>query len=140
MTGNMGEEVDGRPATFGATLKELRELMEHRGDEGYNKIQQSFNGVLELCKALYTSPNEGKQCGFSALFSLLLQRLKMIRKCITKILDFVLQLLLFSQLETFQKIIFSKNPPRSHIKNGVSGYPIQGGKPKHGKPFNWWLI
>ena len=61
MTGGMGEEVDGRPAKFGATLRELRELMEHRGHEGYNKIQSDYGGVHELCKRLYTSPNEGKQ-------------------------------------------------------------------------------
>lgn len=60
MTGGMGDEVDGRPAKFGCALKELRELMEHRGHEGYNKIQQDYGGVHELCKRLYTSPNEGK--------------------------------------------------------------------------------
>ena len=59
MTGGM-ETVDDRPAKFGVSLKELRELMEHRGTEGYNKIQNDYGGVLELCKKLYTSPNEGK--------------------------------------------------------------------------------
>ncbi|ESO99441.1 hypothetical protein LOTGIDRAFT_186814 [Lottia gigantea] len=54
-----GDMVDGRPAEYGLTLKELRELMEHRGAEGYNLIQSKYNGVLEMCKKLYTSPNEG---------------------------------------------------------------------------------
>ena len=60
MTSAMGDEVDGRPATFGASLQELRTLMEHRGHEAYNKIQNDYGGVLELCKRLYTSSNEGK--------------------------------------------------------------------------------
>lgn len=60
MTSTMGDEVAGRPAKFGATLMELRTLMEHRGHEAYNKIQNDYGGVLELCKKLYTSPNEGK--------------------------------------------------------------------------------
>ncbi len=59
MTGGMADTVDDRPAHFGCTLKELRELMEHRGDEGYQKIQNDYGGVLEFCKRLYTSPNEG---------------------------------------------------------------------------------
>ena len=51
--------MDGHPQ-FGCTLQELRELMEVRGHEAYNKIQNDYGGVLELCKRLYTSPNEGK--------------------------------------------------------------------------------
>ncbi|XP_050411569.1 plasma membrane calcium-transporting ATPase 2 isoform X1 [Patella vulgata] len=51
--------VDGRPAEYGLTLKELRELMEHRGAEGLQLIQTKYNGVLDMCKKLYTSPNEG---------------------------------------------------------------------------------
>ena len=60
MTGGMGEEVDGRPAKFGCSLLELRTLMEHRGHEAFQKIQTDYGGVHELCKRLYTSPNEGK--------------------------------------------------------------------------------
>ena len=56
----MTSGMDDRPAKFGCSLKELRELMEHRSHEGYNKIQTDYGGVLELCKRLYTSPNEGK--------------------------------------------------------------------------------
>ena len=51
--------IDGRPAQYGITLKQLRELMELRGREGVNKIN-SYGGVQEICKKLYTSPSEGK--------------------------------------------------------------------------------
>ncbi|XP_069142494.1 plasma membrane calcium-transporting ATPase 2-like isoform X2 [Argopecten irradians] len=44
---------------YGVPLMELRELMEHRGSEGYNLIQTKYNGVTELCRLLYTSPIEG---------------------------------------------------------------------------------
>jgi len=50
--------IDGRPAQYGITLKQLRELMESRGREGINKIQDC-GGVQDICKKLYTSPNEG---------------------------------------------------------------------------------
>ncbi|XP_033337765.1 plasma membrane calcium-transporting ATPase 3 isoform X6 [Megalopta genalis] len=50
--------IDGRPAQYGVTLKQLRELMEFRGREGVNKIN-SYGGVQEICKKLYTSPSEG---------------------------------------------------------------------------------
>lgn len=52
--------IDGRPAQYGISLKQLRELMEHRGREGVQKVQE-MGGVSELCKKLYTSPNEGKK-------------------------------------------------------------------------------
>lgn len=51
--------IDGRPAQYGISLKILRELMEHRGREGIVRIQEQ-GGVAEICKKLYTSPNEGK--------------------------------------------------------------------------------
>ena len=60
MTSNMGDEIDGHPPNFRCTLAELRSLMEVRGHEAYQKIQNDYGGVLELCKKLYTSPNEGK--------------------------------------------------------------------------------
>nr|XP_050867407.1 plasma membrane calcium-transporting ATPase 2 isoform X2 [Vespula vulgaris] len=50
--------IDGRPAQYGITLKQLRELMEHRGREGVNKLN-GYGGVQEICKKLYTSPSEG---------------------------------------------------------------------------------
>ncbi|RZC38902.1 plasma membrane calcium-transporting ATPase 2 [Asbolus verrucosus] len=50
--------IDGRPAQYGISLKQLRDLMEHRGREGVNKVHD-FGGVQEICKKLYTSPSEG---------------------------------------------------------------------------------
>lgn len=50
--------IDGRPAKYGITLKQLRDLMEHRGREGVNKINE-LGGIQEICKKLYTSPSEG---------------------------------------------------------------------------------
>ena len=53
------DEIDGRPRDFGITTQELQGLMENRGHEGYQMIQSQYGGVTELCKKLYTSPNEG---------------------------------------------------------------------------------
>ncbi|XP_037926047.1 plasma membrane calcium-transporting ATPase 2 isoform X3 [Hermetia illucens] len=50
--------IDGRPAQYGISLKQLRELMEHRGREGIAKINE-YGGIQDICKKLYTSPNEG---------------------------------------------------------------------------------
>lgn len=50
--------IDGRPAQYGVSLKQLRELMEHRGREGIAKLNE-LGGVQELCKKLYTSATEG---------------------------------------------------------------------------------
>lgn len=50
--------IDGRPAQYGISLKQLRELMEHRGAEGITKIREA-GGVQEICKKLYTGANEG---------------------------------------------------------------------------------
>ena len=47
-------------AGFGCTLMELRALMENRGHEGYQKLQVDYGGVVELCKRMKTSPNEGE--------------------------------------------------------------------------------
>uniref|UniRef100_A0A1I8P3E0 Calcium-transporting ATPase n=1 Tax=Stomoxys calcitrans TaxID=35570 RepID=A0A1I8P3E0_STOCA len=50
--------IDGRPAQYGISLKQLRELMEHRGHEGVTKLQE-MGGVVDICNKLYTSPNDG---------------------------------------------------------------------------------
>ncbi|KAL1449107.1 hypothetical protein WDU94_000340 [Cyamophila willieti] len=50
--------IDGRPTQYGITLRQLRELMELRGREGIAKINE-YGGVPDLCRKLYTSPNEG---------------------------------------------------------------------------------
>jgi hypothetical protein len=62
--------VDGRPAQYGLSLKQLRELMEVRGREACEQLRQ-YGGVQEICKKLYTSPTEGMiQTSFSFLFSI----------------------------------------------------------------------
>lgn len=50
--------VDGRPAQYGVSLKQLREVMELRGQEAVEQLRH-YGGVQELCKKLYTSPTEG---------------------------------------------------------------------------------
>ncbi|XP_045507471.1 plasma membrane calcium-transporting ATPase 3 isoform X5 [Colias croceus] len=50
--------VEGRPAQYGVTLRQLRELMETRGAEGLAKIN-ALGGPQEVCKKLYTSPTDG---------------------------------------------------------------------------------
>lgn len=50
--------IDGRPAQYGISLKQLRELMEHRGREGVAKIRE-IGGIQDICKKLYTSANDG---------------------------------------------------------------------------------
>lgn len=50
--------INGRPAKYGISLKELRELMEHRGREGRYRIDQ-HGGMAGICDKLYTSPETG---------------------------------------------------------------------------------
>lgn len=50
--------VDGRPAQYGLTLKQLREVMELRGREAVEQVRH-YGGVQEVCKKLYTSATEG---------------------------------------------------------------------------------
>lgn len=50
--------IDGRPTQYGVTLRQLRELMECRGQEGVGKVSE-FGGVKKLCENLYTTPNDG---------------------------------------------------------------------------------
>lgn len=63
--------IDGRPAQYGITLKQLRELMEHRGREGVQKVNE-YGGVQEICKKLYTHPNEGKLMLLLLVYDLLI--------------------------------------------------------------------
>ncbi|MFT7800980.1 plasma membrane calcium-transporting ATPase 3-like isoform X1 [Arapaima gigas] len=44
---------------FGATLEELRSLMELRGAEALQKIQESYSSTEGICQRLKTSPTEG---------------------------------------------------------------------------------
>ncbi|XP_073958845.1 plasma membrane calcium-transporting ATPase 3 isoform X2 [Choristoneura fumiferana] len=50
--------VEGRPAQYGVSLRQLRELMETRGAEGMAKIN-ALGGPQDICKKLYTSPTDG---------------------------------------------------------------------------------
>ncbi|XP_013411879.1 plasma membrane calcium-transporting ATPase 2 [Lingula anatina] len=56
------DEVDarlGHPANYGCSAKELSQLMAVRGHEAVNAIKERYGSVAELCKRLYTNPNEG---------------------------------------------------------------------------------
>ena len=50
--------INGRPAKYRITLKELRELMEHRGREGIQRVQD-FGGITGIMERLYTSTDKG---------------------------------------------------------------------------------
>lgn len=63
--------VDGRPAQYGLTLKQLREVMEVRGREACEQLRQ-YGGVQEICKKLYTSPTEGTVSFFSVCLIIVL--------------------------------------------------------------------
>lgn len=60
LSSKMADDLEGTSVQFGCTVKELRELMELRGQEACQRIQHQYSGVLELCKRLYTSPTEGQ--------------------------------------------------------------------------------
>ena len=48
---------------YGVTLKQLRDLMELRGKEAVDKLQE-VGGAQGLCKKLKTSEANGKECGW----------------------------------------------------------------------------
>lgn len=50
--------INGRPAKYRITLKELRELMEHRGREGITRLQD-YGGVEGVMERLYTTADRG---------------------------------------------------------------------------------
>lgn len=45
--------------SFGITVEELRNLMEHRAQEGLDLVNNKFGGVHEMCKLLKTSATNG---------------------------------------------------------------------------------
>lgn len=61
-----GDEMDGlgpshcRDGNYGLTVADLRIINEQKGYEAVQHIQQKHGSVLEICKLLYTSPNEGR--------------------------------------------------------------------------------
>lgn len=56
-----GGEATNHAGDFGATLDELRDLMELRGPEAMQKIEESWDSTEGLCQRLKTSPTEGEQ-------------------------------------------------------------------------------
>ncbi|XP_031422337.1 plasma membrane calcium-transporting ATPase 3 isoform X2 [Clupea harengus] len=54
-----GGEATNHAGDFGATLDELRDLMELRGPEAMQKIEESWDSTEGLCQRLKTSPTEG---------------------------------------------------------------------------------
>lgn len=41
------------------SVMELRDLMDHRGQDAILNLKDQFGEVQNLCDALHTSPNEG---------------------------------------------------------------------------------
>ncbi|XP_031421807.1 plasma membrane calcium-transporting ATPase 3b isoform X2 [Clupea harengus] len=54
-----GAEANNHTGDFGVTLTELRDLMEMRGPEALQKIQESYDDTEGLCQRLKSSCNEG---------------------------------------------------------------------------------
>uniref|UniRef100_A0AAY4DTG6 Calcium-transporting ATPase n=1 Tax=Denticeps clupeoides TaxID=299321 RepID=A0AAY4DTG6_9TELE len=57
--GGRGGGEENHAGDFGATLDELRALMELRGAEALQKIEESYNDTEGLCQRLKTSPING---------------------------------------------------------------------------------
>lgn len=55
-------------ADFGCTLQELRSLMELRGTEGLQRIQECYGDVLGICTRLKSSPTDGNYDLFAFTF------------------------------------------------------------------------
>uniref|UniRef100_A0A1I7WEY4 Cation_ATPase_N domain-containing protein n=1 Tax=Heterorhabditis bacteriophora TaxID=37862 RepID=A0A1I7WEY4_HETBA len=52
---------------YGASLEELRALMEYRGVEAKEKIDGDYGGISGLCQRLKTDPNNGLPAGSGEL-------------------------------------------------------------------------
>jgi len=61
--GGGGRTADGSHAggDFGVTVTELRELMELRGSEAIQKVQDSYGDTAGLCQRLQSNTTDGKQ-------------------------------------------------------------------------------
>lgn len=68
--GSVGGMEINHAGDFGATLEDLRTLMELRGAEAIQKIQENYTDTESLCQRLKTSPADG-ECyfGLSAFMS-----------------------------------------------------------------------
>lgn len=69
--GGGGGRADGSHAggDFGATVKELRELMELRGADALQKIQDSYGDTQGLCQRLQSSTTDGEQAWVNHWFN-----------------------------------------------------------------------
>lgn len=63
-----GGEGNHHGGDYGATLEELRGLMELRGAEALQKIEECYDSTEGLCQRLKTSPTEGEQNNSVQLF------------------------------------------------------------------------
>lgn len=69
--GGGGGRADGSHAggDFGATVKDLRELMELRGADALQKIQDSYGDTQGLCQRLQSSTTDGEQAWVNHWFN-----------------------------------------------------------------------
>lgn len=61
--GGGGGRADGSNAggDFGVTVEELRELMELRGTDALQKVQENYGDTEGLCQRLLSNTTEGEQ-------------------------------------------------------------------------------
>ena len=52
--------IDGRPALYGLSLKQLRELMEERGHTAVDIVNGEYGGPAEICRKLHSHPQRGE--------------------------------------------------------------------------------
>ncbi|KAK4337199.1 hypothetical protein RND71_043298 [Anisodus tanguticus] len=55
----VGNERSGSTTSYGITLSELRELMDHKGPDAIEQIKSRYTNVEGLCDLLHTSSNQG---------------------------------------------------------------------------------
>lgn len=52
--------IDGRPALYGLSLKQLRDLMEERGSQAVDIINREYGGAAEICRKVHSNPQTGE--------------------------------------------------------------------------------
>lgn len=52
--------IDGRPALYELSLKQLRELMEERGPTAVDIVNREYGGCAEICRKLHSNPQRGE--------------------------------------------------------------------------------
>ena len=52
--------IDGRPALYNLSLRQLRELMEERGATAVDIISREYGGAAEICRKLHSDPLRGR--------------------------------------------------------------------------------